>query len=627
MTEGLKLGNRITLFLGIVYIVVLTGLVIFNRQNAIQLSKVMMKHEAELIAESLVVATGNRISLANFKRITSAIGANDVVDHVLIARASSGVIIASNHGELVGESLISSHFKFSHLFKNLNFKKSIDLYYFDQQLIYLSSFEAVSEDRRAVEDMAAILVINKKQLGDYISLSNQYIFFAALFGFSITMALSIYVIRSQAIVPLYQLLNTIRAGIKSHKPKKVDLKRSDEIGELVNAYNALIENLLKKQSALKKQTVKSQQAVQAKADFLAVMSHEIRTPLNGVLGTATLLSKTPMTEEQQQHLDVITSSGQQLLATINDILDISKIEAGKLLLHPVPCEINQMLKSVVDMFNATVIEKDLNIIANYTEDTIYIALDDIRIKQVLINLISNAVKFTEQGTISISVNLKNTAPAKHILTITIVDTGIGLSESQIDSLFTKFVQADASTTRKYGGTGLGLAICHALITQMGGTISVVSKLGEGSRFVVKLPCEETEKPTLNTEAVNDIAKVKSAKILLVDDVPLNQQIAKAMLAGHTVTTANNGVEAVTKAQESTFDIILMDCLMPELDGFDATKQIRQLGIKTPIVALTASNQNETKEKCLAAGMDDFLSKPLVEKELLNKINMWSQLNN
>nr|WP_275419496.1 ATP-binding protein [Pseudoalteromonas sp. MMG024] len=435
--------------------------------------------------------------------------------------------------------------------------------------------------------------------------------------------MSIYVIRSQAIVPLYQLLKSIRAGIKSRKPKKVSVQRSDEIGELVNAYNDLLDNLLSKQAELKKETEKSQLAAQAKSDFLAVMSHEIRTPLNGVLGTATLLAKTSMTEQQQQQLDVITSSGQQLLATINDILDISKIEAGKLVLHPVACEINQMLKNVVDMFNVSAMEKDVSIIANYTNQTSYVALDDVRVKQVLINLISNAIKFTEQGTVSVSVELTATGQGKYLLTITIVDTGIGLSEAQIDSLFTKFVQADASTTRKYGGTGLGLAICNALVKQMNGAIEVASKLGQGSRFVVTLPCDEAEKPKLNLDAAHTIEKVVNAAILLVDDVPLNQHIAKAMLAEHTVTTANNGLEAVTKAKEHRFDIILMDCLMPELDGFDATKQIRQFDTNTPIIALTASNQSETKDKCLAAGMNDFLSKPLVEKDLLNMINQWA----
>lgn len=623
MTEGLTLGKRITLLLSIIYITVLAGLVLFNKHNATQLSKAMMKHEAELIIESIVVATANRISSANFKRVTSAIGANDAVDHVLIAKADSGVILASNQAELIGESFTSSHFRFSQLLDNLNFNQAPDYFYFDNQLIYLASFEAVSEDRRALEDLIVILVINTKQLGNYIALSNQYIFFAALLGFSITMALSIYVIRSQAIVPLYQLLNSIRAGIKSRKPKKVSVQRSDEIGELVNAYNDLLDNLLTKQAELKKETEKSQLAAQAKSDFLAVMSHEIRTPLNGVLGTATLLAKTSMTEQQQQQLDVITSSGRQLLATINDILDISKIEAGKLVLHPVPCEINQMLKNVVDMFNASAMEKDVSIIANYTNQTSYVALDDVRVKQVLINLISNAIKFTEQGTVSVSVELTATGQGKYLLTITIVDTGIGLSEAQIDSLFTKFVQADASTTRKYGGTGLGLAICNALVKQMNGAIEVASKLGQGSRFVVTLPCDEVEKPELNLDATHNIEKVVDAAILLVDDVPLNQHIAKAMLAEHTVTTANNGLEAVAKAKEHQFDIILMDCLMPELDGFDATKQIRQFDTNTPIIALTASNQSETKDKCLASGMNDFLSKPLVEKDLLNMINQWA----
>lgn len=161
---------------------------------------------------------------------------------------------------------------------------------------------------------------------------------------------------------------------------------------------------------------------------------------------------------------------------------------------------------------------------------------------------------------------------------------------------------------------------------MGGTINVASKLGKGSRFVVSLPCEKAEKPKLDTRTINGLANVENAHILLVDDVPLNQHIAKAMLTDHTVTTANNGIEAVAKAQESTFDIILMDCLMHELDGFDATKQIRKMGITTPIVALTASNQSEAKEKCLASGMDDFLSKPLVEKDLISMINLWANHN-
>lgn len=280
----------------------------------------------------------------------------------------------------------------------------------------MASFEAVSEDLSSLEDLVIILIINTRQLGQYIALSNQSIFFAALLGFSITMALSIYVIRSQAILPLYLLLESIRAAIQSRKPQKVTIQRNDEIGELVTAHNDLLDNLLTKQEELEKQTTKSQMAAQATSDFLAVMSHEIRTPLNGLLGTASLLAKTNMSDEQQ-HLDEITSSGQQLLATINDILDISKIEAGKLLLHPVPCEINQMLKSVVDMFNATALEKDVSIVANYTKQTTFIALDDARVKQVLINLISNAIKFTEQGTVSMSVELKNTAPAKHSLTL------------------------------------------------------------------------------------------------------------------------------------------------------------------------------------------------------------------
>lgn len=158
---------------------------------------------------------------------------------------------------------------------------------------------------------------------------------------------------------------------------------------------------------------------------------------------------------------------------------------------------------------------------------------------------------------------------------------------------------------------------------MNGAIEVASKLGQGSRFVVTLPCDEVEKPELNLDATHNIEKVVDAAILLVDDVPLNQHIAKAMLAEHTVTTANNGLEAVAKAKEHQFDIILMDCLMPELDGFDATKQIRQFDTNTPIIALTASNQSETKDKCLASGMNDFLSKPLVEKDLLNMINQWA----
>lgn len=622
MTDNLSLGKKITLILASTYLFVLAGLILFNQYNTSKMSRAVMQHEAELIAETIIVATANKTNIGNLKRISNAIGANDVVDNVIVAKAKTGLILASNKNALIGQSFSTNHLPFSHLINQLNLNQSPSHYFDGHQLIYMESFEAVSENNRQLETLIVLLVINPKQIEQFVALSNQSAFFVSLLGLAITLAITIFIVQNQAIKPIYLLLKSINDGIKSNHPKQLKGKASGEIGALFSAYNSLLKSLLSKQDELAEQTKLSNKAVQAKSDFLSVMSHEIRTPLNGVLGTATLLQKTSLSDEQKEYTDVITNSGNQLLATINDILDISKIEAGKLHINPVTSDINQLVKTVVEMFQAPCAEKAISLVTHYLNEPVFINIDDIRVKQILINLVSNAIKFTEQGSVSISIELQPSETTKRILILSVVDTGIGLTDEQTANLFKKFVQADASTTRKYGGTGLGLSICQALIDMMQGEIKVSSQVDKGSRFVVKLPCEVATEQCINKNNHNTQTTNQELTILLVDDVILNQKIASAMLKSHRITTANNGLEAVNIAKSEQFDLILMDCLMPEMDGFTATTLIRSEGITTPIIALTASNQTETKEKCESAGMNDFVSKPIVENELLHVINKW-----
>lgn len=384
---------------------------------------------------------------------------------------------------------------------------------------------------------------------------------------------------------------------------------------------------------LRKAKELAEDAAETKANFLATMSHEIRTPLNGVIGTATLLSDTSLDATQQEYVSTLKRSAEVLLSLINDILDFSKMDAGKLTLESIPFAPTALINDLNSMFQSQFEQKNLK--THYQLDDklpTWLLGDEHRLRQVLINLIGNALKFTEQGEVTVYVKLVGVLGNQCRIRFSVQDTGIGISTVAQARLFEAFTQADGSTTRQFGGTGLGLSISKKIVELMKGKLQVESTEGQGSRFFFDILLNKTDSP-INSSVKPEIitpALVKGKKVLLVEDNKINQMVAGKLLEkfGYAYDIAENGLQAVEKATSNHYDTILMDCQMPVLDGFEATQRIRQLeqtgSQHTPIIGLTANALAGDREKCLACGMDDFTTKPIKLDELASKLAQWTQ---
>jgi two-component system, sensor histidine kinase and response regulator len=377
-------------------------------------------------------------------------------------------------------------------------------------------------------------------------------------------------------------------------------------------------------------------ASHAKGEFLANMSHEIRTPMNGVLGMVSFLLETDLTTEQREFASTIKVSADALLFIINDILDFSKIEAGKMTLERMGFDLRETVKSVIELLTVQAQEKGLNLSCTIKKDVCTNLLGDpTRLRQILLNLLGNAIKFTAQGRVWLEIIALHETDNEIQLQFSVHDTGIGIPEEAQKKLFQSFTQADASTTRKYGGTGLGLAISQKLVELMGGTLGVHSLPGEGSTFSFTLQLPKHKANALedhppvaalessgNTHATTSAVIPENTRVLLAEDGRINQLVAVRLLQqlGCTVDIANNGLEAVEAWRKNQYRIIFMDCHMPEMDGYAATRMIRELETKqklppTQIIALTASTMEGDREVCLAAGMNDYTSKPITKQAL------------
>jgi signal transduction histidine kinase/ActR/RegA family two-component response regulator len=375
-------------------------------------------------------------------------------------------------------------------------------------------------------------------------------------------------------------------------------------------------------------------ASQAKSEFLANMSHEIRTPMNAVLGFAELLSQEPLADEQSRFVRAILDSGNNLLCLINDILDFSKIEAGKLNLELVECDLSQILESIQSLLGPSASDKRITLrILQCDQLPRRIRTDPIRLKQCLINLVSNAIKFTAKGHVYLNVSLESTEGQQDRIRFDIEDTGIGIAPDQLERIFEAFTQADSSTTRQYGGTGLGLTITKRLAELLGGTLTVASRPGHGSVFTLRLPLVPLGPVSETTDRYAWVQEIETAKptnregqgrALIVEDNPSNQILAELMLRkmGWQTDTAADGTEAIQRVQEKAYDLILMDMQMPNMNGYDATRALRRQGVRTIIVALTANAMVGDAEKCRQAGCDDYLSKPILKDELAAMLNKY-----
>lgn len=371
----------------------------------------------------------------------------------------------------------------------------------------------------------------------------------------------------------------------------------------------------------------AEEASMARQRFLSVMSHEIRTPLNGIIGTANLLSQEDPREDQKEYLETLVFSGNHLLSLINDILDFSKIEANKIEFEQLDFDLKELVSGVIKIFDYKAADKGISLTAELdTQIPMFLKGDTVRLNQILTNLIGNAIKFTEKGEVKVLVKTKNLSESSITCKFEIIDTGIGIPQDKIHSIFDLFSQADTNTTRKFGGTGLGLAITYKLIELQRGKIEVQSEVGVGSNFTFELTFNRSAKKIEpNSTTVDNLKSLEGIRVLLVEDNKINQMIATKFLLrwNAVVTLAENGLEALEHVQQQKHDIVLMDLQMPLMDGYEAASQIRKLDgpyfRNIPIIALTASALIEVKEGITRAGMNDIVSKPFIPDELNNKI--------
>lgn len=586
------------------------------------------------LADTFLLATADN-KTSELIKVVNSIGANEDVSHIVLLSRRTNMVVASNLGRYRNRhvSFIDIDPLRRFMLKSNNGTGASRLSY-DNKVLYFSHHAQLPDNTaRSLVPYTLFLTINTNEISRSIEALSHQVFYVMCFSVLVVLVFCYALIRFIVLNPIKNITTSFTDTSLEVEPQPYISKSKDEIAQLGFALSEQAKTQYQQHKELQASSRAIKSATQAKSEFLATMTHEIRTPLNGVIGIGTLLKQTELSKEQSDYVHSLVTSGEQLLLIVNDILDFSKIEAGKLELECEPFSVRLMFEQCKLMFNNQMLAKGVDFIVECQEGkTPSLIGDAARLKQVIVNLLSNAYKFTEHGHIKLSMKVIPLTDKDAEFQVVIEDSGIGMNKKQQTQLFKKFVQLDSSSTRKTAGTGLGLAICKSLVGAMKGTIEVSSDVGVGTKFrvCVRMPIAEQEVAFKSTEhryVTPQLTTVKPLRILVVDDTPLNLKILKAMLGkmGHDVVMAENGQIAFELFTEQSFDLVFLDCLMPVLDGYETAKKIREWENNEcfcPVIAVTASALQETKEKCYEAGMNDFITKPLKIDEITRAIEKW-----
>ena len=462
--------------------------------------------------------------------------------------------------------------------------------------------------------------------------SQSYELFSVISFLIVVFALAIGLLLQFLIVrPVNHLKNASDALAGGNYEVKLPRPTRDEIGHLVRSFDAMRNQIKFVQDELLEASTQAKAASETKSAFLANMSHEIRTPMNGILGLADVLIEEAETPELRESLEIIRRSSSRLLNLLNEVLDISKIEAGTFRIKLETADIVKVCSDEVMLFQAAAAAKNVDLSFSVNDAPACVRIDPVRVQQVLSNLISNAIKFTSDGFVRVTLTVERSSEEPRLI-ISVKDSGIGISEEDHDKVFLEFIQVGRSQIGSNKGTGLGLAICRKVVDLMGGTIKLQSQLGHGSEFVVKLPFKKEvhgishkpESPSHRYTSVSRGIENHRLHVLLVDDDEINRSFGQKMLhhlGVERVDVLETGEKVVEMLENETYDLIFMDCQMPVVNGFEATQRVREMEernslLRTPIIAITAKAMAGDREKCMEAGMDGYMVKPIRRKEVI-----------
>ncbi len=597
-----------------------------------------VEDQAMLLAQNIAHSVETVITETSIRRIVSTLGSKREIKVLAVTFGSQFNVIASNqHGQYEKPFPFETQRIDRKMAERSLTKASVEKAWSTDNTIFVVAFPIhipTADNLQLKSNGVVIIKFDSYEIALRDKRESQEIVFWSLAMFMTMFIVLFAFIHFKLIRPIEILKRSVDSKNGPAPVLQSEYHFPGELGSLAETLKKTFEKLEEREKALVASGKKAEIANSAKSNFLATMSHEIRTPLNGVLGLAQLLMATDLDDEQREKLNIILSSGQTLLAIINDVLDMSKIEAGGIELEEKLITISEFVSSIASPFQSLADDKHLTLNVNSTlADDATLKGDPARLRQIIWNLLSNAIKFTASGSISLHIDaidqeaFPNLVRKDCLIQFTVKDTGAGIAADRLGAVFEAFTQEDNSISRRHGGTGLGLAIVKQLTELMGGEISVTSALGTGTSFIVNIPFEEATKeentPFSQNAPVMAAQENRPLNILIAEDNNVNAMIAIAFIEkfGHTARHVENGALAVAAAKEEWADLILMDVHMPEMNGIEATKAIRATpaGKTLPILGLTAEAFAERHTELIAIGMNAVVTKPFTEKQLADAI--------